>query len=103
MINQQRYDQSLIVSSDRVETGWAGNGFDGLSAADFSQLLTWQAEVILIGTGARQRFPSPAVLRPLVEAQVGYEIMDSSAACRTYNVLVSEGRTVIAALLLAQS
>lgn len=58
-------------------------------------------EVLLLGTGARQRFPSPAVLRPLLQAGIGVEVMDTQAAARTYNILMAEGRRVVAALLPA--
>jgi len=57
-------------------------------------------EIVLPGTGAQLRFPRPEILRPLLEAGVGVEVMDVQAACRTYNILVSEERKVAAALLL---
>lgn len=56
-------------------------------------------EVVLVGTGTRQHFLQPAVLRPLIQAGVGVEIMDTHAAARTYNILMAEGRRVIAVLL----
>jgi len=56
---------------------------------------------VIFGSGERLRFPKPALLRTLIERRVGFEAMDTAAACRTYNVLVSEGRNVIAALLFA--
>jgi uncharacterized protein len=55
---------------------------------------------VLLGTGARQRFPAPRLLRPLIEAGIGCEVMDLAAACRTYTILVAEGRRVAAALLI---
>lgn len=103
VINQQRYAENLVVSTDRLETGWAGKGFGGLTSEDFAQLINWQPEVLLIGTGKRQRFPSPALLRPLIESQIGFEVMDSAAACRTFNVLANEGRAVVAAILFDES
>jgi len=60
-------------------------------------------EVVVVGTGTRQRFPSPQVLRPLIEANIGYEIMDLAAACRTFNILATEGRAVVAALVFDAS
>jgi len=57
------------------------------------------AEILIVGTGRRQRFPQPLLLRPLVEARVGFEFMDFAAACRTYNILVGEGRAVALGLL----
>lgn len=63
-------------------------------------MLELAPEVVIVGTGARQRFPAPQLLRPLIEAGIGFEVMDLAAACRTYNILASEGRAVAAALLL---
>jgi uncharacterized protein len=99
MINKVRHDGNLMITADRVLTGWAPGGFDGLTAADFAALLEFDAEVVIIGTGSRLRFPATPLLRPLIEARVGYEIMDFAAACRTYNILATEGRAVVAALL----
>jgi uncharacterized protein len=71
-----------------------------LSVADIELLASLDAEIILLGTGDRLRFPSPDLLRPLVRAQKGLEVMDLPAACRTYNVLMGEGRKVAVGLLL---
>ncbi|GAB4063484.1 Mth938-like domain-containing protein [Uliginosibacterium sediminicola] len=99
-INRESYTASLIVMPDKLVTGWAPGGFDALTAADFQQIRALDPALVLIGTGARQRFPKPALLRALIEAQIGYEVMDTGSACRTYNILASEGRVVAAALLL---
>ncbi|HRQ56004.1 MAG TPA: Mth938-like domain-containing protein [Azoarcus taiwanensis] len=99
MINKVRHDGNLIVTPSAVSEGWAGSGFDGLVAEDFSRLLEWSPEVVLVGTGSRLRFPPYALLRPLIDAGIGFEIMDLPAACRTYNVLAGEGRAVLAALM----
>jgi uncharacterized protein len=99
-INREPYTASLIVMPDKLVTGWAPGGFDALTEADFQQIRALDPALVLIGTGARQRFPKPALLRSLIEAQIGYEIMDTGSACRTYNILASEGRVVAAALLL---
>ncbi|MBT0961474.1 Mth938-like domain-containing protein [Denitromonas iodatirespirans] len=98
-VNGADYRGNLAVLPDRIEAGWTAGGFDALSAADFATLAALGCEVLLIGTGERQRFPSPALLRPLIEARIGFEIMDVPAACRTYNILVGENRNVAAALL----
>ncbi|MBW7861490.1 MAG: Mth938-like domain-containing protein [Rhodocyclaceae bacterium] len=100
MINKVRHDGNLIVGARQIVPGWATAGFDGLTAEDFSKILDLAPEIVMIGTGARLRFPPHALLRPLIEARVGFEVMDLGAACRTYNVLVNEGRAVVAALLL---
>jgi uncharacterized protein len=97
-INHVRHDAHLIVTPERIISGWAA-GFDTLSADDFATLMALAPRIVLLGTGRRQRFPAPALLRPLIEAGVSIEPMDLPAACRTYNVLALENRAVAAALL----
>jgi uncharacterized protein len=100
MINARRYDRSLIVLPDRLLTDWPAADFESLTADHFLPLLDLGREVVLLGTGNLLRFPRPEILRPLLEARVGVEVMDVRAACRTYNILMSEDRKVAAALLL---
>lgn len=100
MINKVRHDGNLLLSAGRIVSGWAPGGFDRLAAGDFAAVLELAPEVVIVGTGARQRFPAPQLLRPLIDAGIGFEVMDLAAACRTYNILASEGRAVAAALLL---
>ncbi|HKO89274.1 MAG TPA: Mth938-like domain-containing protein [Burkholderiales bacterium] len=100
-VKNQRYEKSLIVLPDEVIADWAPASFEALAANDFAPLLATKPELVLVGTGAKLRFPKPELLRPLIEARVGYEIMDVPALCRTYNVLVAEGRRVAAAVLIA--
>lgn len=99
MINKVRHDGNLLLTADRIVTGWAPAGFAGLTEQDFAAARELGVEIVLIGTGSRQRFPKPALLRPLMDARIGFEIMDLAAACRTYNILVGEGRSVAAALI----
>lgn len=99
MINKVRHDGNLLLTADRIVTGWAPGGFAGLTEQDFAAARELGVEIVLIGTGSRQRFPNPALLRPLMDARIGFEIMDLAAACRTYNILVGEGRSVAAALI----
>ncbi|HET8694282.1 MAG TPA: MTH938/NDUFAF3 family protein, partial [Aquabacterium sp.] len=68
--------------------------------AHFLQIAQAQPEVVIFGSGTTLRFPAPSLLRPLMAARIGIETMDTAAACRTYNILVAEGRRVMAALLL---
>jgi len=98
-VNGARYETNLIVLVDRV-LEWNTASFEALSVADFEQLAELDPEVVLLGTGARLRFPAVPLTRPLVEARLGLEVMDVQAACRTFNILASEGRRVVAALLL---
>jgi uncharacterized protein len=98
-INRQRYQTSLVLLPDQL-ADWTAGGFDALVMEDFRRLLDFRPELLLLGTGARQRFPQPALLRPLIEARSGFEVMDLQAACRTYHILMGEGRRVAAALLI---
>ncbi|MSQ53134.1 MAG: hypothetical protein EXR28_14755 [Betaproteobacteria bacterium] len=100
-VNKQRHDRSLVVMPDRIWTEWSASTFEALTAADLEALAGLEQEVILLGTGRTLRFPRAELMRPLIEAGIGLEIMDVSAACRTYNILVAEERKVAAALLLA--
>ncbi|RCS59399.1 Mth938-like domain-containing protein [Parvibium lacunae] len=102
-INQQRYPHSLFLHPRHLES-WAVQHLDQLAPDSLDYLadtpFSFPLEVILLGTGRRQRFPHPRLLSRLHALQVGVEIMDTQAACRTYNILMSEGRQVAAALIL---
>ena len=98
-VNQDAYTTSLIVTPERIVPDWRPREFTELTAADFEVIAALGPEVVLLGTGKRLRFPDPALTRALVTANIGIEVMDTGAACRTYNVLMSEGRRVAAALL----
>jgi uncharacterized protein len=99
-INSVRYTVAVRLSPDQPPTEWNVTSFDALRAEDFAALLDERPEVVLLGTGARQRFPHPRLSASLAHAHVGFEVMDTQAACRTYNILVAEGRRVLAVLLL---
>ncbi len=100
LVNQQRFDRSLIVLPDRLIAAWEPRSFEDLLEAHFAQLAALEAEIILLGTGAALRFPAPHLTAPLLRTGIGFEVMDSFAAARTYNILMGEGRRVAAALLL---
>lgn len=100
MVNGERHDQSIVVSAAEVRSDWTVAGFDALSEENFVYFLTLQPEVLLLGTGAQQRFPHPSLYRALTDAGISLECMDTPAACRTYNILVAEDRKVIAAILI---
>ncbi|MFA7268637.1 MAG: Mth938-like domain-containing protein [Sterolibacterium sp.] len=99
-VNGQQHVASLVLLPQQIETGWGAAGFDALTEADFVQIAALGCELLLLGTGRRQRFPNPGLLQPLIRARIGVEVMDTAAACRTYNILMAEGRNVAAALLL---
>ena len=102
-INQTPYSHAVLISSDGAITKWLVESFEGLEPSHFDQMVDLKPELILIGTGSRQRFPSPELLKTVISAKIGYEIMDSQAACRTYNILVGEGRQVLLALIVEPS
>lgn len=99
-INDTHFSHSVIVMPDRLVTDWPPQTFAALSPAHFAAIAQLQPEVVLLGTGARLQFPQAALARALTEAQIGMEVMDTAAACRTYNILMAEGRRVAAALLI---
>lgn len=88
----------LVVLPDEVVTGWADRLTD-LTPSHFDALLIRAPELVLLGTGPRLVFPSPALYAVLLKAGIGVEVMDTPAACRTYNVLAGEGRRVAAGLM----
>jgi len=99
-IGPTEYRENLVLTPEAIATGWAPSGFEGLAETDFANLLSYKPEVVLFGAGAAIRFPHPRLTRALADARVGLEVMDTPAACRTFNILAAEGRGVVAALLL---
>lgn len=99
-VNDQEIRRSLIVAPDRLVTGWPPQSFAELEEAHFEAIAQLEPEIALLGTGSRQRFPRPRLIQALLGRGVGVEVMDTAAACRTYNVIMLEGRRVVAALLM---
>jgi uncharacterized protein len=99
LINGIEHTRSVIVPWTGAVAPWNVDAFEALGPDHFARLVGLKPELVLFGSGARLRFPAPALLRPLIDAHVGVETMDTAAACRTYNVLLAEGRSVVAALL----
>lgn len=99
MVNDERYTSSIVVSADQVRLDWSVAHFDEFNEAHFAYLAALKPDVLLLGTGEKQRFPHPRLFRVLTETGIGLECMDTPAACRTYNILVAEDRKVIAAIL----
>ena len=98
-VNQVRHLLPILLAPDQTVEAWHVTGFDSLSTEDFQRLRGRNPELLLLGTGERQRFPHPRLLQPLTDAGIGCEAMTSKAACRTYNILMGEGRRVLAAIL----
>ena len=99
-VNQQEFRRSVIVTPERLMSDWPPRTFGDLVEAHFEAIAGLEPEIVLLGTGGRQRFPHPSLIRSLLERGVGVEIMDTAAACRTYNIIMLENRRVAAALLL---
>jgi uncharacterized protein len=92
--------RSCVISAERLIDDWRPQTLEELSAADLEVVFALQPEIVVLGSGARQRFPDMKLLAAILERGIGCEVMDTGAACRTYNVLVSESRRAVAALLL---
>ena len=100
-VGQTEHRGNIVLLPDVVVPGWAPQGFAALTEEDFASLLAHEPEIVLLGTGARQLFPHPRFLQSLAAARVGVDVMDTGAACRTFNILVAEDRRVAAALIIA--
>ena len=98
-VNGQRHTRSLVLDPGHSPAAWAEN-FAALDEDAFRSLLDWQPDIVIFGSGRSFRFPHPKLTRFLAEARIGVEVMDTPAACRTYNVLAGEGRKVLAAILI---
>jgi uncharacterized protein len=97
-VNGARRDSSVIVTAEQI-LPWSATSFDALNVEDFQALSKLGVEIVLLGTGPKQRFPHPRLTASLGAARIGLEVMDLKAACRTYNILVAEERRVALALL----
>jgi len=98
VINDTRVSGSVVVTPHQLLRDWSPERVDDLDAESLYPVLELAPEVVLLGTGRTQRFPDPSLFAMLAEHHVGMEVMDTPAACRTYNILVADGRTVAAIL-----
>ena len=98
-VNNHKYTGSLVISSQSGCSPWSVGQFEALNAECFHELMRFKPELIVFGSGRTLRFPKPLWLAGLMQHGIGVESMDTPAACRTYNILASEGRRVLAALL----
>jgi len=99
-LRDRAYTSSLIVTRTAVLNGWKPSPAEALSIADFEGLIALKPELVLLGTGTRQRIPPPALYAEFAARRIGFEVMDNRAACRTFNLLLSEYRDVAVALML---
>jgi uncharacterized protein len=99
-VGGQAHAHSIVVPWQGAVQAWGVASRGELMPAHFEQLVALAPELVIFGSGARMAFVPPALHRALIEARIGIETMDTAAACRTYNVLASERRRVVAALLV---
>lgn len=99
-VGDKKYTDSLIISPDKIIAPWHVQTIDSLSKQDCLVILKLSPDIVLLGTGAQQLFPSIEILNTFAKQHIGIEVMSTGAACRTYNVLVSEDRKVVAAFIL---
>ena len=99
-INLERHDKSIIVMPETPVIEWPVSAFEALAPEHFDTLIEVAPEVVIFGSGSRLRFPHPRLTAQLSRRRIGVETMDFGAACRTYNILMAEGRRVAAALLI---
>lgn len=99
-INETDYRDSLVFSAESLHTAWAVSSIEDLNSDNLQVIFDLNPEVILLGTGQQQRFPEPKILALFGEKGLGLEVMDNGALCRTFNILVAEGRSVVAGVIL---
>ena len=99
-VNEDVYQQSLILSADELSCPWPVTTLERLDADSLQAVFDLKPEVVLLGTGEQQQFPDPKIFALFGEKGIGLEVMDNGALCRTFNILVAEDRAVVAAILL---
>jgi len=101
-VDELRLTESFILSPEALHSDWPPNSVDQLCPDHCEPILALAPEIVILGTGEQQRFPSPRLLHSLHAARVGIEVMSTAAACRTYNLIRNEGRRVVAAIMLGR-
>lgn len=99
-INALPFAYSLIVLPEIEPVAWPVANFDALTVEHFAQIDATNPDVVILGTGSKQRFVHPKLTSMLTSRRIGIECMDNQAACRTYNILMAEGRRVVLALII---
>lgn len=99
-IGETLYRQSVIVSRDRLLSPWPVRHVDELKSAHIDEITADKPDLVIIGTGQEHRWPDMAVIYEIGARGIGCEVMSTGSACRTYNVVASEGRRVTAALII---
>jgi uncharacterized protein len=98
--NAIRYQHSLVVLPEVLPAVWPVKHFEDLTPEHFEQVLATAPDVVILGSGNKQRFIHPKLIAALTAKRIGVECMDNQAACRTYNILMAEGRKVALALIM---
>lgn len=99
-INEEVFTKSIIVQARNLNSDWTPQSISELDASHICELAKLDTEIILLGTGITQQFPDRQLFIPLYDHNIGIEVMDTPAACRTYNILLEQDRAVTAALLI---
>jgi len=99
-VNGKAFEQSLILASTEFSENWGVPGSEQLAAEHIEQVLAFNPELIIIGTGSKLVFPPLEIYAAIIKRGIGVDFMDTHAACRTYNILMSEGRSVVAGLIV---
>ena len=100
LVNERRLTRSFFLSTTELVDDWTPRDIAALTPADLEPLLALKPALVLLGTGARLRFPSADVAAACLTRGIGFEVMDNAAAARTFTVLASEGRPLVAGFLL---
>jgi uncharacterized protein len=102
VIGDERFVSSLIITPSIVINNWSPQTFTDIATHHLEQIIEMKPELILLGTGSKQHFPETDLLSSIAKLNIGFEVMDTGAACRSYNILLQEGRNVAAALLMIE-
>lgn len=100
VIKDQTYESSMIITPQKIIPNWQPQEFDDFEPSHFVPIADLEPEIVVLGTGNTLRFPDPSLTACLTNLNIGVEVMDTAAACRTYNILAQENRHVVAALLM---
>jgi len=98
LVGETRVTGHLLLGPEQLDTDWPVRDVTSLTPEDFTRVIAMQPDLVLLGTGRELRFPAPLISATLLGQGIGFEVMDSKAACRTFNILAMEGRAVVAAI-----
>lgn len=93
-------ESNLLISKDRLIENWPEDPYPAFALQHLDQIFSWQPEIVILGTGRAPSFPNPEFIVYATSKSIGLEVMDTGAACRSYNLLIDEGRNVVACLFL---